>query len=212
MSFTDQQILQQLQYVAIEPPDLGATWPSGLWTRDEVIDYLNQRQNRFLKDTHFQIGMANIPVTQGVNSYDLPDDWIATVRVLWQPASGGSYELTRSDAWEADYGMPTWSYVEGPLKTYMDVDSPALMVKLAPLPPEDGNLLYHYVPMSVTLDGNEEIFTLPDEYVPTIKYGALADMLNKVGRATDKSRAEYCEQRYQLGLDIANMLLHGWKD
>jgi len=76
MAFTDQQIEQQIQYTVIEPPDLGATWPSGLWTAAEVVDYLNQRQHRFLKDTHLQIGLANIPVTQGTSLYDLPDDWI----------------------------------------------------------------------------------------------------------------------------------------
>ncbi len=211
MSFTDQQVLTQLQYVMIESPDGGATWGSGMWTAAEIINYLNQRQNRFLKDTQLHFGLANIDATEGDNEYDLPDDWITTVRVVWISPDGSTRELIRSNSWEADYGIPTWTYIEGPPKIYLDVDTPVLTIKLAPLPDEDGTLQVHYVPMGALMDGTGELVTLPDEFMSAVKYGVLADMFAKVGRATDAGRSGYCQKRYQLGVDIAKMLLNGWK-
>lgn len=211
MPFTDQQVFNQIQYTVIEPPDNGATWPSGLWTADEVIRYTNQRQNRFLKDTHLQIGIADIAATTNVIQYALPDDWINTVRVMWVAQSGAIKELTRSDVWEADNGIPTWTQTAGVPLIYMDSNSPPLTIKIAPKPSQNGVIRLHYVPYSPAIDGTGERIVLPSEYVPALKYGILADMFSKVGRANDPARADYCTQRYQLGIELSRMLLKGWK-
>ncbi len=208
--FTDQQILTQIQNTMIEPADGGATWLSGLWTAAEVVNYLNQRQNRFLKDSQMQFGLANIDAVEGTLQYDLPDDWITTLRVVWIDIDGSTRELIRSNRWEADNGIPTWTIVAGPPIIYMDVDTPVLTIKVAPLPDVDGVIQVQYVPLAGTLTGTGEPFTIPDEFIPAIKYGALADMWNKVGRAMDPDRAMYCQQRYMLGVEVAKMLLHGW--
>ena len=208
MAFTDQQIMNMIQFVMIETPNNGATWDSGLWTQTEVIDYLNHRQNRFLKDTHLQIGIANIDAVQGTAEYNLPDDWINTVRVAWIALDGTTKELTRSDVWEADYGIPTWSYVQATPKVYYD--GKPLVIKIMPVPNAAGTIQVHYVPLASIFDGTGEIATVPDEFVHPIKYGALTDMFSKIGRANDP-RAQYCSQRYLLGQEIARLLLGGWK-
>lgn len=210
MSVTDQQVMNEIQLTMIEPPDNGATWPSGLWTQDEVIGYMNQRQNRFLKDTLVQIGIANITTQIGVGTYDLPDDWINTVRVLMIRSDNTTKELARSDTWEADHGIPTWSYVVDEPKLYYDGGTP-LTVRLMPIPEAVYTLQIHYTPLGAVLDGTGELLTLPDEMIPTIKYGALADMFSKVGRANDANRAKYCEDRFMLGVEITRMLLGGFK-
>lgn len=211
MAFTDQQILNQMQYAMIETPNSGASWGSGFWSAAEVINYLNHRQNRFLNDSYLQIGIANIDATQGVNTYDLPDDWIITTSVIWIDTDGSTHELIASSVWEADHGIPTWSYVQGVPKIYTDVDTPLTTIKIAPLPNAAGTIQVHFVPTAVLLDGTGELMTLPDEFISAVKYGAMSDMLNKVGRATDPIRAEYCKRRYELGIEIAKMLLKGWR-
>ncbi len=208
MSFTDQDVMEQLQNVVIEPPDGGQTWPSDLWTMAEVVSYLNQRQLSFLKNTQFQFGISLIPVTSGDGLYDLPDDWITTMRVLWIPATGASKELGRSDKWEADNGIPTWSYVDGPPLLYYDGGTPTT-IQIMPNPDSNGTLQVHYVPYSALLDGSGELMTLPDEFVSAVKYGALGDMLSKVARTQDP-RAQYCAQRWQLGIEIAKLLVGGF--
>src|SRR5690242_20166838 len=112
MSFTDQSVMTQIQNTMIEPPDGGQTWPSGLWSLAEVVNYLNQRQNLFLKYTQLQFGMANIPAVSGTATYDLPDDWITTVRVVWVALDGSTRELGKSDFWEADNGIPSWTQTD----------------------------------------------------------------------------------------------------
>ena len=44
----------------LELPDQGTTFPSGLWTRDEVIHALAERQNRFLKASLMLVGIVGI--------------------------------------------------------------------------------------------------------------------------------------------------------
>lgn len=208
MSFTDQQVMEEIQYTVIEPPNLGATWPSELWTKAEVVRYSNQNQDRFLKDTHAQVGIANITATQGVDTYALPDDWMATVRMVWLGASGITKELMRGDVWEADHGIPTWGAVQGVPKIYFDATP--LTIFIAPIPNEAGTLQIYYIPTSAQLDGTGEIYTVPDECVPSIKYGILADMFGKVARGHDP-RELYCRGRYQLGIDVTRMLLKGFR-
>lgn len=210
MAFTDQSVMSQIQDTVIEPANGGATWPSGLWTQDEVVQYLNQRQNMFLKDTHFQFGIADIAATSGVGTYDLPNDWINTIRVLWIATDGSTKELPRSDLWEADNGIPTWSYVNGTPLIFYDGGKP-ITIQLAPTPDADGTLQIHYVPYSALLDGTGELMTLPDEFVPPIKYGALSDMFSKVGRGQDMVRAKYCESRFMLGMEVGRLLVEGFK-
>ena len=53
-------------------------------------------------------------------------------------------------------------------------------------------------------------FDVPDEFVPGIKWGTMADMLSKVGRAQDPARAAFCESRYRQSVEAAKMILNGW--
>lgn len=208
MSTTDQSMMQEIQYSLIEPPDLGQTWPSGMWNMTEVVRYLNNRQDQFLKDTHIQVGMAEIAATQGISSYGLPDDWISTARVVWISLTGVVKELTWSDNWEADHGIPSWSSVQGVPKIYME-DTP-LTITIGPIPNTDGVIQIYYIPTAAQADGTGEMITIQDEFTPPLKYGIMADMLGKVGRARDP-RSSYCQQRFALGIEIARMLTMGFK-
>lgn len=207
---TDLELLNNIQYVMIETPDQGASWHSGLWTRDEVLSYLNERQNRFIKNTHIVLTTGSIVVVAGTFRYDLPADWVATARVYWVPATGSSKELTPSDSWEADHGIPTWSVTAGQPKMYMDRDVPTLTIQLAPIPSVNGTVEVMYVASATDLNGAGASLSILDEFMPTLKYGILADMFSKVGRAHDPVRSTYCEQRYQMGEEIAQLLLKGF--
>jgi hypothetical protein len=211
MAFTDQAVLEQAQYTMLEPPDGGQTWDSDLWTLEEVSGYLTQRQNRLLKNTHLQVGIADITVTAGTAVFALPDDWINTIGVVYTDSGGNTIELMRSDTWEADYGIPTWSYVQATPKLYSDADTEPLTIRIMPVPDDDGTLQIYYVPLGAPLDGSGELMTVPDEFVPSVKYGLLSDMFAKVGRAHDPGRAKYCQDRFSLGIELGNLLLGGWK-
>ena len=208
---TDTEILNQLQDALMEPRNDGATWPSGLWTVSEVLANLNERQNRFLKSTQLQVGLADLTVTAGVGRYALPDDWLTTVDVYWRTSTGTLTALDRADSFEADHGLPTWGFTRGTPILYMDEDSPLLQIQIAPIPDVDGRLLLLYIPQAAPLDGSQELFTVPNEYVHAVgKYGTLADLFGKDGRGANPEKAAYCEGRYRLAEEMARILLNGW--
>ena len=207
---TDQDTLGEIQLHLIEPNDGGLTWPSELWTAAEVLAYANQRQHRFLKETALLNSQLPIVVAAGQSLVDLPDVWIATARVSWKNGTTGEIvSLARGSVWESDLAQPTWGTVtaDRPL-TFSDVEPPeTLHGFLMPAPTVAGELSILCVALAGILDGLGEIWTVPYEFVPSIKYGILADMLNKVGRALWATKARYCELRYQEGVMAAKLLM-----
>lgn len=211
MATTDQALLQQIQYALLEPPDAGQSFPSGLWTRDEVVNTANQAQNQLLNDTLLLVGIANVAVTAGVSRVALPADLILIVTLVWRGVDGTVRELPRSDSFEADHAIPTWELTNtlAPL-VYMEEEAPSGYVQIGPAPSVAGTLEVLYVPLGTVLNGNGEILVVPDEVMPIVKYGALRDLLNKDGRGQDLDRAKYCDERRQLGVEAIEIILKGW--
>lgn len=213
MSTTTQDLLSAAQYVLLELPDGGATFPSGLWTQAEVLAALSERQNRFLKSTLLLVG--TIPITgvlPGEHRFPLPQDWLTTVVVVWMSDDGTTRALARSDTFEADHGLLNWVNQRGLPLMYMDEESPTLQVQVAPSPDVSGSLLLIYVPSAPDLTlGVDETLTLPDAYaLPVLKYDLLAQLFGKDGRGKNPEKAAYCEMRRQLGVEMVEIMKAGW--
>lgn len=209
---TDQQLLEAIQYAVHEPPDGGATWPCEVWTRAEVVSYANQRQNRFLKETHLLVTIAPFNVSAGTTEITLPADWIRTRRVMWYGSDGIVQEVPRADSFEADYGFPATDTPPSWPQMFSEFETPTLTMRLLPPPGVAGILELDYVALAAAFDPVTPgaVVTLPDDFSYVVKYGALAEMFGKDGRMNDVTRAQYCEQRFQLAVDTARMLLEGW--
>lgn len=215
MSTTDHQLLTDLQYALVEPPDEGANWPSGLWRREEVISGLNFAQNSFLKDTLLLVKVASggsaLPVAIGQHRVTLPTDWLRTVTVVWRGNGGTIRELQRLDAFEVDHLLTTWETTNALPFGYMDTDAPAtLEVQIAPAPTEAGVLELWYVPSGTTMEGNGTAILLADEFRDAVKYGTLTSLLKKDGRGRDLDRATYAASRVDFLVEAARMILEGW--
>jgi hypothetical protein len=94
---------------------------------------------------------------------------------------------------------------------YTESEIPTLQIQVMPAPSDAGILWALFVALSTTLTGLGVNLTVPDEFAPAVKYGTLADMLNKVGRALDRGRAAAAEQRYQEGVAAARLIIQGWE-
>jgi hypothetical protein len=194
----------------MEAPDDGATWPSGLWSRTEVLAYLNERQNRLLKTTGIQLGLADLPAPAGQTQLVLPQDWIATMDAIWIGTDGRVRALERSDSFEADHSLGDWVGTPGQPLLYMDYDAPVLQIQLAPAPIVSGTVQLLYVPEGAPLTGDGEEITLPLTFqAPVLKYSTLAEMFGKDGRGKNPEKATYCQMRDALGVQIAEILLRG---
>ena len=211
MSVTDQDQLSEIQLRVLEPDNQGASFPSNLWTPAEVLDYFNQRQNRFNKDTLMLLAQASVPAVANQVRYTdgMPEDWIATLRATYVNAAGVTTPLEIGDAWEIDNGLPPGRPTDRPL--VLDETTPPLRsFDLAPAAPDAlSRIDLLYASTLEVLDGTGMIFGVPDDFVPYVTYGVLADMFGKVGRGQNLPLAAYFESRYQEGVALAGVMLAG---
>jgi hypothetical protein len=211
---TDRELLEDLQYVLIEPPDGGDTWPSLIWTRDEVLDAVNAALRALVRDTHLQVARTELAILAGARAVDLPADWLATAHLVWRALDLTRTPLGPVDGFEADLAAPGWELAPGLPLGYADLDGPTRTLRLVPTPAAAGTLelLYIAVPPLVAppLAGSATDLPVAPEFASAVKYAALGSLLRKVGRLLDPERATYCDRRYQLTTTVAEILLGGW--
>ena len=189
-----------------------AAFLSGLWTVAEVQALFNQRENRFNRDTKLMLAVEDVPVPAGTVQVVLPPDWIATQRAAWNDKAGNFTPVERSSRFAAAMGIGT---IGAPIIPTLidDNQGGTLTAELFPVPTADGilQLLYASTLEPMFTDPlNPDIFDIPDDFVPYVCYGVLADLLGKEGRGRDLERAKYCEERYEEGVALAAILLGGF--
>lgn len=200
-----------MQEHLLETNDSGASWPSGLWTVQEAIDAINDAQYRFLLDTLLLVTPATLVTIPNVLRHALPTDWIATYDVQWHAADGTYHELAKSDGFEADNSsISDWPIELGSPLLYTEGEVPTLTIQVMPASLDAGVIELLYVALSTTLSNSGVNFTVPDEFVPALKWGALGMLLEKVGRGQDQERAQYCHMRYTEGVAAAQIMFDGW--
>jgi hypothetical protein len=214
MAITDQTILSQIQRVTLEGAgDLGVSWPSNQWTQVEVLGYLNQRQNRFRAETGLLWTRTETAITAGQSNQANPASWVTTVFLVYKSSAGVYRELPKLDAFELDCVLPSWPGASSATpRGYYEVDGETLTTFVVPIPTEVGSVLErYYVSMGTALTAAGVDFSVPDEFVPTIKYGALADMLSKMGEGQNQTLAAACEERWEEGLEFGKLVAQeGW--
>lgn len=208
MSVTDLDQLQEIQAVLQED----ATFSNGIWSLTEVVAYFNQRQYRFLVETKCIAAFQTLGWVAGVPQQALPTDWIATIEAAWHDLATNLWTpLPRTDFFEMDHLTgPTGAVTVGFPQGFREADTvDTLSIGITPAPQAAGEVSLIYVALSDLLDGSGVLLGIPDDWVPYLKYGVLADMFSKEGRGRDLLRARYCEQRYQEGIVLAQVLLEG---
>ncbi len=174
---------------------------------------MNQRQNRFLAATLLCWTVAEDPVIAAQAAQPAPTDWLATLFIAWKTSAGVYHELPKLDEFTLDYALPTWPDATATTPHgYAEVDGDTLTTYVYPIPTDVGAALErYYVALGVTLDGSNVQFSVPDEFVPAIKYGVLADMFGKVGQAANAVLVEACEQRWKEGIALGQLMAtEGW--
>lgn len=214
MAISDQTLLSEIQRVTLEGAgNGGATWPSGMWTQAEVLGYLNQRQQRFLAATSLFWTRTQLPVTPNVSPQGGPTDWIATIFLAYCTTEGCYRELPKVDTLEMDLWMVGWPNTSSDRpKGYFETDGITRTAYVVPIPSAFiTQLEWYYVALGATLTAGGVNFAVSDEFVPTIKYGVLAEMFNKVGPAANPVLAAACEDRWQEGVEIGTLMAQeGW--
>lgn len=212
MALLDSTLVTEIQDTLGEP-EVAGVWTSGLWTAAEVVGYLNQRQYQFLRETGVVLSRATIASIPNTTRHTLPADWVGTRRVSWQDTTGAIASIPGGDNYQLDVFKTDWSYNQtgGVPRVYSDGDQANLVLETAPAANVPGSILILYVALSAALTGAGVNFTVPDECVPAVKWGVIADMLSKLGRAHDPQRAQWAEQQYREGVGATKTVLGGWQ-
>lgn len=212
MPYTDQSVQSEIQYALLETVDGGASWSSGVWTTTEVQDYLNQRQQQFLLLTGCVLTRATVPVNPNTTRAALPADWLLTARVGWRGQDGIVKALSGTDEQDLDSALEGWGYLtEARPRFYTDMELPTLEIQIAPGSYQAGQIELLYQAVGTTLAASGVVWTVPALGVPACKYGVLADMLKKAGRAQRPEMARICEGRFQFGVLAMQVLLGGFQ-
>jgi hypothetical protein len=207
MSILDTDMIAEIADQLIET----AGFSTALWSVAEVVRACNQRQDRFLKETQLLISTATLGWTPAQPEHDLPPDWVETMVASWHDSATDAWHpLPAADAFELDHMTPDTALTVQTPQGYRASDLRTLRMVVGPPPTAPGEVELLYVALSERLTGLGIAFETPDEFVPYLKYGVLADLLGKDGRGQDLLRARYCEQRFDEGVALAQAIVDGW--
>jgi hypothetical protein len=107
-----------------------------------------------------------------------------------------------------DLADTDWIYETQPIPDVCsDGDQATLLIQVMPPANDAGVLEILYAAVTAELSNSGVAFDVPDEFVPGIKWGIISDMLSKVGRGYDPTRAAYAESRYEEAVEAAKVML-----
>lgn len=209
-TITDAALVSLLEYHLLEPQGIGAWAGSEQFVLNDLVQALQRRRDQFLLETGMVLDREIVPFTVTTSGRVAFDEMIITVRrVAWTTVEGTVTPLHREDVWDFNHFYPEWiQNVASPPTAcpigYSVGETPPLMLQIAPVPSDLGNLDILAVERGAVLNPAVGVLLgIPDDWVWVVKWGALADLLSKDGLANDQGRASYCEQRWQQGIEAA---------
>lgn len=211
MSTTDQQVLEEMQYLLVEPPNSGASLASDQWQIVDWIEALNDAQDELLRTVDVVLDDEELVTTPHATRHPLPEGTIAVKEMAWRDSSTVYYRpLQPDDFFSLDNQIPDWEVTPATRpRVYMQDEVPQLVVATAPPTVRTGVLLATITKTQTDLSNTGVAFSVPDELVHVIKWRALETLLRRPGPAQDPARADYCRQRWEEGILGARIMLEG---
>lgn len=207
---TSGRILSEIQRHLLETTiDLGVTW-SSLWTSAEVLNYLNNRISRFMRETHIITVLDTTIASAGVPLVALPVDLIAVKYVRWKDSLGNYSNLSPMDLWMADHTLAAnWQQVPVSTSPYgyiLEPETP-LQLRMVPRSSMTGEIHIDWVQEHTPITITSGPMPIPCMFSPYIIAGVLQDMLAKEGEANDPERAAYFGTRWDEGIEAAKAMV-----
>lgn len=206
-SITDQDLLVDIQNHFLEPPSSNSWAGSEQFDLDDITNALQQRRDQFLAETGVRVTRFQQATVTG-DREDLPDTVIDVRRLVWNRDSDSmNFQLWREDEWNMTAFDQSWPAGANPPIAYSVTVTPPITIQLLPpAPAVPAQLDLIVVQSGAALDPTVGVpLGIPDDLAWIIKWGAMADLLAKSGQSRDL-RAQFCEERYQAGLQVAKGL------
>jgi hypothetical protein len=194
---TSADLLKQAKYMCIEPsPDNDTSFTDGFSLTD-FNNAFTQVRNDFLLDTGITLSQPTPQVVSaGEGLVQFSDDSIIDVRrATWTGLDGTVTQLFREDEFASFAFNSAWPQDSGTPQRYSIYPNPLLTLQLIPPPMDNGTLTLQSISSGA----------LPDDFMPFVLWGVLANMLSGTGPLNESIRASYCAQRYSEGLIIGRL-------
>jgi hypothetical protein len=231
----DRDLINICQYHLLEPATSvwGSGWTgTEMFQMSDLRNAIQNRRDQFLADTGMVVTQQyqTISTTPVNGRIPLPDKTIDVRRVIWITPTT-LIHLWREDEFALNANDPNWFIDTAQPYAYSILASPPVTLQIAPPPSINytsmtisdieffgQSQLINQVSSGVSVDTitvnsgatlNQQIgvaLGIPDDWTWVIKWGALADLLGMDGPARDPVRAQFAEQRYQQGVQIAKQV------
>lgn len=192
-------------------PLFGATFPvcetnNYFFSQTEVLAHISDAQNDYLTRAPIVLNVTTQAFAFAQKTSSIPSDCIQLERVavvnnpagnvlgkaLWEQGQS-SVDLLNQFWGQAPPALPDWWYEDRvAFETY----------GVSPIPLNTFSTELLYAQRDSQVLALNEGFLLPDPFLLYVMYGTLAELFGKDGEQRDPARARYCEQRFDLGVQI----------
>lgn len=207
---TDTDLIKLLCYHLIEPAT-GTSWTgSEQFDYETVLDSINRIRNRLFLETGSGDRVDTVVATPPpVQRVFLDEQTIDIMRVAWLSAAGSYKNLRQRDTTSLRSFNPLGSFTPSVPLAYQRGNQPHNSIELWPPSNTSGHLEVVSSRALPSPDGQGTSLSVLDDFIPTLKWGVLADLLSQE-RSSDAARAQYCQQRWEEGLKVAEIAPSVW--
>lgn len=217
---TDLDALTTIEYMLLEPPTPTVWTGSNQYVLADLLGALQRRRDQFLTETASVLTRQQLTIAPPPDGrIPLPEYISAVRRAAWSLVNGtgtitSTTPLLRDDVWGFNNYRTSWPQQTGrPPRAYSIAEPPPLIMQVVDPPLDTGVLDLCTVNTGAVLGTDSTNGTplgIPNDWVWVVIFGALADLLSKDGLALDPARADYCEQRWRQGIDLAAKASVAW--
>jgi hypothetical protein len=202
-------IIDFLTRVAFDLNETDNNFPTGAWTRAEMVEYLNYSEKDFLKRTG--ILKVNVLETLPAGSTILctrPTSIMDIDRIGFngkhcRRQTSNNFEMEDRDWRQKTTGRPTYWHED---------HLPNTQLELNKIPAAGGIIRYIGDYLYAPYVSPFENIHLKDSWEPYLRWKVLSLALIKDGDNKDIGRSQYAQQRYLLGVRLARRLVTGTAD
>jgi hypothetical protein len=203
-SVTDGDLISLIEYALLEPQtSYPISWAgSTQFTADDILAAIQRRRDELLASSGCQITRSTPAAVPGRTT--LTDSVIDIRRVAYFPVTGDPNVLFSDDTWALDAYQRDYTVAPaGTPSTYRQSTEPPLSFDTDIAPGVPGTYEVLTVNSGATLSTTAAtILPLPNDWCWVIRWGALADLLSRESNSRDPLRAQYCQQRYEMGASL----------
>jgi hypothetical protein len=207
---TDTEVIVAVQHHLMEPAP-GTSWTgTEQFSYDDVLQALARRRNRLLLETGCVLTDLEIDTdSPPVGDLVLPDTVIDVRRAAWRTPEGVYRNLRQQDTSTTRSYTPRWSYNAGTALSYIRSSEPHVSIRFAPPSIDAGRVRLILAHAKPSLNGQGNLLEIPDDAVPTLKWGVIADLLSSED-GPGSELAKYAEDRWMEGVEMLKQASAIW--